>query len=102
MQTPSQNSVFKISSLLAIVGMLLCLAFPAQAKGKLSPPQAAAKVQQQYGGQVLGIQPLRLNNRDAYRVKLLLPSERVRVFVIDAQSGKPLGGKGKKGKKKRN
>lgn len=82
--------------------MLLCLALPAQSQDKLSPRQAAAQVQQQYGGQVLGIKPLVLDNRDAYRVKLLLPSERVRVFLIDAYSGKPLAGNGKKKKRKKN
>ena len=95
-----QPTAVRWPTLIAILGLLLCLALPAQSRDKLSSSQAAAQVQRQYGGQVLGIQSMRLNNRDAYRVKVLLPSERVRVILIDAYSGRSLSAKpNKKGKK---
>ncbi|MCW9053747.1 MAG: PepSY domain-containing protein [Motiliproteus sp.] len=105
MFTQRQPPAVRWSSIFAVMGLLLCLAFPAQSRDKLSSSQAAAQVQSQYGGQVLGIQSLRLNNRDAYRVKVLLPSERVRVILIDAYTGRSLkskkNGKGKKPQKNR-
>lgn len=72
---------------LAAVATLLALSAPALA---LTSAEVAARVQRQYGGQVLDIQRIRANNTAAYRVKLLQPSGRVKLLLIDADSGRPL------------
>ncbi len=72
---------------LATVATLLALSSPALA---LTSAEVAARVQRQYGGQVLDIQSIRANNTAAYRVKLLQPSGRVKLLLIDADSGRPL------------
>lgn len=62
----------------------------AQATPSVSADQAAALVRAQSGGRILG---LRLESRaqpPVYRVKVLLDGGRVRVYRVDASTGKIL------------
>ncbi|WP_207062698.1 PepSY domain-containing protein [Motiliproteus sp. SC1-56] len=67
--------------------LVLLAATPAQAE--LSPDQAARRVQKQFGGQVLDIQPVKTGRGRAYRIKLLQPSGRVKLMLLDAEDGRP-------------
>lgn len=70
----------------AVAGPLLL----AQAAPSVSADQAAALVRAQSGGRILG---LRLESRaqpPVYRVKVLLDGGRVRVYRVDASTGKIL------------
>ena len=67
-----------------------------QAAEPMSREQAAQHVQQHYGGKILDIQPLQTGQGPAYRVKLLQPSGRVKLMLIDARDGKAKAFKGNK------
>ncbi len=80
---------------LSLAALLLSLSISVPASA-LSSAEAAQQVQRRYGGQVLDIRKVRSNNTAAYRVKLLQPSGRVKLLLIDAGSGKPISGQKKR------
>ncbi len=49
--------------------------------------EAVNKVQSELGGKVLDVQRVTVQHAPAYRIKLLQPSGRVQVLLIDANSG---------------
>lgn len=49
--------------------------------------EAVKKVQTELGGKVLDVQQVTVKNSPAYRIKLLQPSGRVKVLLLDAKSG---------------
>ena len=51
-------------------------------RARLSPGEAAARVQAREGGKVLSVDPVR--GGDAYRVKILNRRGQVRVYTVDA------------------
>ncbi len=53
----------------------------------LSAEQAAASVQRQTGGRVLGAEPVQTESGPAYHVKILTKSGQVRIIEIDARTG---------------
>ena len=75
--------------------MLLSLSATA---APLSAAEAADRARQLFGGQVLDIKQVRANNSKAYRIKLLQPSGRVKVLIMNS-GGKVLSSSGKKGKR---
>lgn len=50
--------------------------------------QVARFIQQQYGGKILDLKTIKTGSGSAYRIKLLQPSGRVKLMLIDAQDGK--------------
>lgn len=85
--------------LIAASGTAFTLAAPAhsaapmvlaQSEERISASQAAAIVQEHYGGKVLKVQSTQKNGRVIYRVKILLDNGRVRNVGVDAQSGRLL------------
>lgn len=56
----------------------------------LTADEIVQKVQTEQDGQVLDLQKLTIQHQAAYRIKLLLPSGRVKVLLLDAASGKIL------------
>lgn len=50
--------------------------------------QAAQHITHQYGGKILDLQSVTTGDGPAYRVKLLQPSGRVKLMLIDASDGK--------------
>ncbi|RDE18740.1 hypothetical protein DV711_14030 [Motiliproteus coralliicola] len=66
-----------------------------QAAEPIGRDRAAEMVQQRYGGKVLDLKRVGSGNKMAYRVKLLQPSGRVKLILIDATSGKALPFKGR-------
>ncbi|HEY5718513.1 MAG TPA: hypothetical protein VIS52_08455 [Motiliproteus sp.] len=53
----------------------------------LSLDQAARAAEARYGGQVLDIQTFATSSGKGYRIKLLQPSGRVKLMVINASDG---------------
>lgn len=49
--------------------------------------EAVNKVQSELGGKVLDIQNVTVHHSPAYRIKLLQPSGRVKVLLLDANTG---------------
>ena len=56
----------------------------------VSPDNAAAIVRDSTGARVLGVRLSERAGQAAYRVKVLLPGGRVRVFHVDARTGRVL------------
>lgn len=52
--------------------------------------RVVGKVIAEQGGQVLDVQQVTVQHRVAYRIKLLQPSGRVRVLILDAETGEYL------------
>jgi uncharacterized membrane protein YkoI len=63
-----------------------------RAPGALSADEAAAIVAGASGGRVLDVRGEDRGERRVYRVKVLLGEGRVRVYRVDAQTGRILGG----------
>lgn len=61
----------------------LCAAPPPM----LDREQAAQLIKQEYGGKILDLQPVTTGDGPAFRVKLLQPSGRVKLMLIDARDG---------------
>ncbi|WP_210397334.1 PepSY domain-containing protein [Motiliproteus sediminis] len=72
---------------MSVLLLSAALAFAAPAYSDLSPDQAARTAESRYGGQVLDIQSVRTGDGKGYRIKLLQPSGRVKLLVIDASDG---------------
>lgn len=70
-----------------ILSAVLAFAPPAYSDA-LSPDQAVHQAEQRYGGQVLDIRTVQTGNGKGYRIKLLQPSGRVKLLVIDARDGR--------------
>ena len=63
----------------------------AQSAGSgVSADEAAALVRSASGGRILGVRRVNRGGGPAYQVKVLLDGGRVRVYVVDAQSGQIL------------
>lgn len=56
----------------------------------LTREQTSNQVRRQHGGKVLKIDPIETHAGPAYRVKLLQPSGRVKLLMIDARSGRAI------------
>lgn len=65
-----------------ILTTVLAFASPTYGDG-LSADQAARRAESRYGGQVLDIRPVQTDKGQGYRIKLLQPSGRVKMLVID-------------------
>ncbi|MEH6469973.1 MAG: PepSY domain-containing protein [Halopseudomonas sp.] len=72
-----------------ICGLFLSGALCAAPDKLMDREQAAQHVQQHYDGKILDLKPIKTGNGQAYRVKLLQPSGRVKLMLIDAHDGKP-------------
>lgn len=81
----------------------LLMASPAQATGytqktrltvvadrSLSLQEAAGQAQRQFGGKVIKADPVNLQGRHAYRIRMMKPDGRIKEVMLDAASGKPL------------
>tara|TARA_R110001583_G_C5560817_1_gene401195 strand:- start:329 stop:589 length:261 start_codon:yes stop_codon:yes gene_type:complete len=68
--------------------LLLSASLGAAPEQTLDREQAAQLIQRQYGGQILDLQSVTTGEGLAYRVKLLQPSGRVKLMLIDARDGK--------------
>lgn len=90
-------------TLASMILALLITAVPAQAeslashasglmltKRSLSLQEAAGQAQRQYGGKVIKADPVHLQGRNAYRIRMVRPDGRVKEVMLDATSGKPL------------
>lgn len=53
----------------------------------LTADEAVRQLEARHQGRVLDIQPVETGSGPAYRIKLLLPSGRVRLLVMDAEDG---------------
>ncbi len=62
----------------------------AQATPSVSADQAAALVRTQSGGRILDLRPESRDRGPIYRVKVLLDGGRVRVYRVDAATGRIL------------
>ena len=79
-----------------VVGMVLTV--PVQARGDkeqaaseqqaLSLDQAVSRVQKQSAGRVLAADAKAAKGGTVYRIKVLMPSGHVRIYHVDAKSGK--------------
>ena len=56
----------------------------------LSLQEAAGQAQRQFGGKVIKADPVHMQGRSAYRIRMVRPDGRVREVMLDATSGKPL------------
>lgn len=56
----------------------------------VSADEAAAMVRSASGGRILGVRRVNRGGGPAYEVKVLLDGGRVRIYVVDAQSGQIL------------
>lgn len=56
----------------------------------LGVDEVVSQVQADLGGQVLDVQQVTVQHAPAYRIKLLQPSGRIKVLIVDASSGKYL------------
>ncbi len=87
----------------SVILALLITALPAQAgqpagnagwmtlaERALSLQEAVGKAQQQFGGKVIKADPVRLQGRSAYRIRMVRPDGRVKEVMLDAASGQPL------------
>lgn len=83
----SPRSRFRMFS---VICALLLSASLCGAAEPMTRDQAARHVQQQYGGKILDLQPVKTSSGKAYRVKLLQQSGRVKLMLIDASSGQQL------------
>jgi len=72
-----------------VLSALLAFA-PLSYADDLSVDQAARQTESRYGGQVLDIQSLTTERGKGYRIKLLQPSGRVKLLLIDARDGSSL------------
>ena len=78
-----------MKSLVALIGaLLLALAMPVWAD--VSRDDAATVAQQASGGRVLAVEKTEREGRPVWRVKVLTPQGEVKVFLIDAASGRTL------------
>lgn len=55
-----------------------------RSRGRISLDEAAARVRKQTGGRVLSADTTSSRNGAVHRIKVLLPSGRVRVYLVDA------------------
>lgn len=60
------------------------------AERALSLQEAAGKAQRQFGGKVIKADPVHLQGRSAYRIRMVRPDGRVKEVMLDAASGQPL------------
>lgn len=58
-----------------------------QPRARITSSQAAAIVQQQYGGKVMNVQARQINGGIVYSVKILQSSGHMRTVNVDGQSG---------------
>lgn len=58
-----------------------------QARARISAAQAAALVEQRYGGKVMGVQTRQSGGGVVYSVKILQSSGHMRTVNVDGQSG---------------
>ncbi len=84
-------------SLLLVLMTLSVLSVPvtSQAADQASPSviseqQAASKVQQHYGGDILSIKLIRQNERLVYKIKIVSANGTVKAVHVDAYSGQLL------------
>lgn len=82
------NTGPRFLSSLARAALVALTLFSTTALAELSPDEAARLAQQRYGGQVLDIQPVTTDRGRAYRIKLLQPSGRVKLMLLDAGDGR--------------
>lgn len=57
------------------------------ARARISAAQAAATVEQRYGGKIIGVQTRQTNGRTIYSVKVLQNSGHMRTVQVDGQTG---------------
>lgn len=69
-----------------VLSALLTLS-PLSLADELSLDQAVRQAESRYGGQVLDIQSIGRGDDKAFRIKLLQPSGRVKLLVIEARDG---------------
>lgn len=73
---------------LSFIGVLLLSgALYAAPPAIMDREQAAQHIARHYKGKILDLQPVVTGDGQAYRVKLLQPSGRVKLMLIDAQDG---------------
>ncbi|WP_421868005.1 PepSY domain-containing protein [Motiliproteus sp.] len=89
------NQLVRSVGVSLLTGLLMLTTPTVQAADPIGRDRAAELVQQRYGGKVLDLQRVGSGNKMAYRVKLLQPSGRVKLILIDATSGKDLPFKGR-------
>ena len=84
---------------LALAALIITPGTPATASGlaglqlserALSLQEAVGKARRQFGGKVIKADPVHLQGRNAYRIRMMRPDGRVREVMLDAHSGKPL------------
>ncbi len=75
------------SGILCFVAALL-LSGTLYAAPVMDREQAAQHIKRNYGGKILDLRPVKSGKGRAYRVKLLQPSGRVKLMLIDAKDGK--------------
>ena len=75
--------------MLSMVCALLLSSSLCAAPEAMNRDQIARHIQQQYGGQILDLKSVKTGSGQAYRVKLLQSSGRVKLMLIDARDGKP-------------
>jgi hypothetical protein len=78
------------SRLGVVCALLLCGTLGAAPPQVLDRDQVAQLIKQEYGARILDLQSVPTGNGPAFRVKLLQPSGRVKLLLIDAVDGKPL------------
>lgn len=81
-------------SLSTLIGALMIIPPPSLADEPISREQMAEQLQQRYGGRVLDLQAVGIGEQMVYRVKLLQPSGRVKLMLVDAVTGKVMPFKG--------
>lgn len=72
-------------------GAAYALKVLAQSQSAIGPDQAAAVARKVTGGRVLAVSSGKRKGVVVYRVRVLMPDGRVRVVLIDAQSGRVIG-----------
>ncbi len=62
----------------------LCLALGAGPVGALTLQEAVAQVERETGGKILSAETIRVGRNMIYRIKVLTPDGRIRVFQLPA------------------